>query len=208
MGRSGKVAGPINIKTLGNIEMKAKKLVTGLFVTGALALTGTANAFTSPVGDILILDGITTDGAAPITFVFEKTDPRELALEIKWDFTFEAFSPSWGSELGINVTAPDGSSWTLGTDGNACGPCDFDFGFTDTSGIFSSGGSIDLGGLFYGLGFWEITIFESFDDAGIDGQFLQGVIGINKALVPVPAAVWLFVSGLAGLGALRRRRAA
>ncbi len=188
--------------------MKAKRLVSGLLLTAALALTGTANAFTSPVADILILDGITTDGANPITFIFEKTDPREIALEIKWDFTFEAISPSWGSELGINITAPDGTSVTLGTDGNACAPCDFNFGFTDTPGFFSSGGSLDLGGLFYGLGFWEITIFESFDDAGIDGQFLQGVIAINKAIVPVPAAVWLFVSGLMGLGAIRRRRKA
>jgi len=187
-----------------------KTLFRGLLLTAALALTGTANAFSTGFGEILVLDGLQIDGAQPVTFTFDKTDPREVALELKWDFTYSAGGDSglsWASELGITVVAPDGSSWNLGTDGNWCNPCDFNFGYPDAPGVVGSGGSLDLGGLFYGLGVWEIIIGESFDDAGIDGQFLQGVIGINKAIVPVPAAVWLFVSGLMGLGAMRRRNA-
>lgn len=189
--------------------MDIKKLTTSLLLAGAFALTSQAHAFSTGLGPILILDGIQIDGAQPTTFTFDKVNPSERAVEIKWDFLYEAGGDSgvsWGSELGFQITAPDGTSWSLGTEGESCTGCDFNFGFTNDPGVFASGGVLVLDGQFHGLGFWEITIFESFDDAGFDGQFLQGVIGINKVVVPVPAAFWLFGSGLMGLAAMRRRR--
>ncbi len=113
--------------------------------------------------------------------------------------------------------------------------CDFDFGFDDASGVYTSAGSIDLGGVNYGLepthdspsvpkaqedasgattsmrssepqdvlSTPASTISDSFDDTGVDGQFLQGVFAINK--VPEPTTMWLLGMSLMGFAALRRQ---
>lgn len=168
--------------------------------TALAALTCTLNAFATTV----ILDGIETDGASPVVISWPVASGP--LSSINFNFSFEAFSPSWGSELGIQIVAPDTTTWTLGTDGNACSTCDYNFGFTDTSGSFASNGSIDLGGSSYGAGDWQITLFESFDDAGIDGQFEEGFIEIAAMTASEPGILLLMGMGVIALGFSRRRR--
>lgn len=62
---------------------------------------------------------------------------------------------------------------------------------------------------FTATGIWSLAGFD--DTAGTfewTGDSLNGLYtySASGAVVPVPAAVWLFASGLAGLGLIRRRR--
>ena len=69
---------------------------------------------------------------------------------------------------------------------------------------------------------WDTYSMSVFIDPGQAGQILQfgflnvasnfdpsGVIydNVNFTTVPVPAALWLFMSGIAGLAAMRKRKA-
>lgn len=71
--------------------------------------------------------------------------------------------------------------------------------------------NIDLGdgGLAYYIGLTSDTAFSSATlqfDAAAEGAFLYSVDDITVSAVPVPAAVWLFGSGLIGLVGFSKRR--
>ena len=72
--------------------------------------------------------------------------------------------------------------------------------------------NIDLGdgGLAYYIGLTSDVAFSSATlqfDAAAEGAFLYSIDDITVSAVPVPAAVWLFGSGLIGLIGLARRKA-
>jgi hypothetical protein len=67
-----------------------------------------------------------------------------------------------------------------------------------------------FGSAFY-LGFWagEMESWGPDDDDEVMAWYVEGPAEADISIVPVPAAVWLFGSGLLGLiGAAKRRRAA
>ena len=193
-----------------------KKLSAALLLVAAFAFTGTANA--GSTNDFVVdITGIAVDGAAPTIAVVNNPNGMPV-LSISFDFTYDTNAGdsglSWGSELLVTITAPDGSQFFAGSDGedgdDSCiafmVSCDLNWDFDQGPGVFSVTGDmafIDVNAS-VGSGDWTVEFSDSFDDAGIDAVFTSGTITISQ--VPVPAAVWLLGSALMGLGAIRRRR--
>lgn len=102
------------------------------------------------------------------------------------------FAPVTGDITGSTLTL-DLSSWTMYHGGNSF----------NQGGIITT--TIDLNGNFTAS--WNAV----FIGGAFDGQIASWTITGNAAVspVPVPAAVWLFISGLAGMvipGVVRRRK--
>jgi hypothetical protein len=65
------------------------------------------------------------------------------------------------------------------------------------------------GGLAYYIGLISDTQFSSASiqfDPSAEGAFLYSVDDITTAVVPIPGAIWLFISGLLGFTGLRTKR--
>ncbi|MDB4308248.1 VPLPA-CTERM sorting domain-containing protein [Gammaproteobacteria bacterium] len=84
-------------------------------------------------------------------------------------------------------------------------------GSTGIYGTLAGGGAADLS-VAIGTGDWlnlqHVTFEASGDNSGQSGFTGVEIDNVNVSAVPVPAAVWLFGSALAGLGWLRRKPAA
>lgn len=132
----------------------------------------------------------------------------EVTVEgIGWDVTIDTIGGSWLSEARISFQD------SLGGEHLQLAP-----GIDDTfagSGVYSSGGILDLvsAGLSFTLadGILVLEFFESFDDmAGMVDANWGGTLTISATgVVPVPAGVWLLLSGigvLAGRGFTGRNR--
>lgn len=192
------------------IRNKLIGVVWGLGAVSMLAVAGVANAATvslTPsvtnvaVGDIFSLtvqgsdfvDGVSSGG-----------------VEISWDANL----------VSLVSTLPDIQNSLLSN------------GFLDLGSSVAAADAVAVGGSFAGItgpSFDFVTLqFEALPPAqqgpinlansifgdwqDINGQSLPGVIfegaTINTSAVPVPAAVWLFGSGLLGLVGVARRRSA
>lgn len=91
---------------------------------------------------------------------------------------------NWGEVPSINMGGPSGSGTLVCTGGIDANACEAGESFTlDYSAVVPAGDPSGFGGVAYAL-------------------HLQGTV----AVVPVPAAVWLFGSGLLGLVGIARRR--
>jgi hypothetical protein len=66
------------------------------------------------------------------------------------------------------------------------------FGYASFTADFADGGRIEGGFLLAG---------------DLSGDFTGSVLTAKASVVPVPAAVWLFASGLIGLAGIGRRKA-
>lgn len=175
-----------------------------------ILLTTACAATASVAGPMTVIElgGLEVDGAEPLMIpIFQHTHgPLE---SIKWWIEYEALTPSWGSELVIElVHHPSGFMFSFdGSDSNFSdlGPNDVLFGWSNTSGVFTAHGdfAFPTPPPFDTYGEWWVTIYDEFDDPGPDGRFLPGShIIINK--VPTPGAAVLL--GLAGIAGVRRRR--
>ena len=158
-----------------------------------LALAASANA------QVIDISGMTYTGASSVIGSASASG----VTAIQFDLSVTTFSPSWGSEVNLDISGPggflftaDGSDFdTLGDDG----PDDLTFGWGDSTGTFSFSGTAS--GLSGGSGTYTVSAFDSFDDSGDDGVFNSGS---TITLIPAPGAAALL--GMGGLAATRRRR--
>ena len=194
------------------------KLIAAAALAAALSLASAAQAvtFTLVGGDApsaLPSNFDPTPGApglAPGTLV---TRNAALSLSHKGRVTFSYF----GSEAGYNNEFwMDGErfdnkrasnpSFTLDLD---AGLAPFAFRTASPAGTVANGAS---SGFYKSIAFHQAsptTVFALFNDASTsDKDYDDMVVRMEVAPVPLPAAAWLILAGMAGLGAVARRRAA
>ena len=198
--------------TIGGIKMY-KKFLTIMATLALLGLTSgqaTANTVSFVEGTTLL-----TGGASPITLTLQgdftdvavtagdmiiSWDNTVLALtgamaETNWSFFGEPISPGLSS-LGFTVF------WDGGGANNAAGQQFATFVFDvigfvgDFSDVVTISDNSDLGNNFFG---WS-------NDTTIDIPTDYIDIQVGVSAVPVPAAAWLFASGLLGMVGIARRR--
>ncbi|MEZ6243411.1 MAG: PEP-CTERM sorting domain-containing protein [Phycisphaerales bacterium] len=174
---------------------------TKLTILTLASLAGAATAQTT-----INFNDLAIDAAQPITFTVVQTDPGPL-LGFTWDLSYDAIPISWGSELIIQLSHESGYSIEFdGSDANFAdlGPSDVQFGWGNTDGHFTSTSLVSVqNGPSDTTGTWTVTVFDEFDDDGVDGV-LNGSITINK----VPAPGGLALIGLGSIACLHRRRRA
>lgn len=193
------------------LKINVNKCISQMALASALLLPGILNAaiIELPVLDIQAIGGDAGASVTTTSFSLEATaftiitdaDPIDISDEI---FTLTSTSGSY------DPTADSG------------------YGLGLFSGTFSVGGGL-LSGTFsnlevFGISLGNDTDFDfdailSFDSGSLKGGFttglLDGTITGSKVIaklgtispVPVPAAVWLFGSGLLGLVGIARRKA-
>ena len=108
---------------------------------------------------------------------------------------------AWGEGCGAQVTMEsiNGGAFAI----HSIGYFDGDFG-----GTLAGGGAADLSAPI-GTGDWlnlEFFIVSNYCGFAPCGEYSAGLDDITVSAVPVPAAVWLFGSALAGLGWIRRKQ--
>lgn len=178
----------MSLKTLGSIGV----------LSLATALPASAGVF----NEVINLSGSTSDGVfgdGGNTVVVVNVDDGgtgQTVIGFAWVLSFQAFSPSWGSEARIDISSPLGTTFTF--NGGAVG-------WGNSSGIFVDGGTTTAFDGEFIAGNWTFRFYESWDDAITpDGIYNSAYFII--AAVPAPGAMALL--GLAGVMGLRGRRRA
>ena len=140
--------------------------------------------FISRVGDDFTIDGtafaLITDFAPPTAVDIADVDfllNTTFSSTNGIDYIFAGGSVTSGSYLNTTVT-------TLSISSN--------YGYASFIADFADGGRIEGGFLLSG---------------DLSGDFTGSVLTAKASVVPVPAAVWLFASGLIGLAGIGRRKA-
>jgi len=102
---------------------------------------------------------------------------------------------SWNAEV-FDVTNTSGGSITLSNNPNFVLGMDWGDGyFVDSNSTLTPISSPDT----------YLIVFDGFN--GLEDKISGNTLAVDLAPIPVPAAVWLFGSGLLGLVAVMRRRA-
>lgn len=179
---------------------------------GMVVLCGGSNVFASIVFPALELNpvsvtgnssGLTMTGAAPYTL----SAPSTILVDFTPDLVFSLTSDATGSGT-LSVTGAEtlfASFSNLSIVHSFGGLADWNADLTYTGGTLAgslTSGRVEGGfaGLGTGFGIGADLLGQSFSTSG-------GIAKIG-AVVPVPAAVWLFGSGLLGLAGIARRKAA
>jgi len=187
------------------IRQKLLRGALGWLVAGAALVGGTANAAvitqTLNVGGILSNEELGSAQNEVRFLNFAGAQVRVIGLS--WDVDLYADSPSWLSEISVDLSSPLG--------GLALSP-----GFGDDNpgtGSYSSAGFVDLVGLgadflLDATGNLRFEFFESFNDfaSAWDGQWRSGNITVRVDVVPEPATAAMVLLALGALGANSRRR--
>lgn len=180
-----------------------------------LSFSTTANALLITVGDTLRADydlsGDTNDG--PYRLLGIRIDFCNLDSTGSSDCTLENFTDSFLLSI-------------YGSDDSLLYSDSWDTGFSSFPNYFSQNLSTDApGGAFGNIGYillegltgsFDVTRLQYFGiEEGSPGastllyeSTLTRVSDSDPSVVPIPAALWLFMSGLAGLGIFRRKRVA
>lgn len=173
--------------------MKLQTILTAAVISLS---TGAANAATvwMPTNvdtDFLQFEiaGLSTNGGS--LALFDEADFGGSGLIIGalgGEVSFQANGSNWDASFnGNTITLLDdynfvlGMSWNGGTD------------WYEDSSYLLAGGASDS---------YQIN----FDGSNADLEVMGSTLGVDLQPVPVPAAVWLFGSGLMGLAAMARRR--
>jgi hypothetical protein len=168
-------------------------------ITVAALVAATGSAMAGGVTHTFDISGIQVDGGFGANFPGLTHDfgAAGTVVEVSWDVNYEALGTSWQSEAQMAVDTDDDQS--LDADVNP-----FDFGAADAPGVFSYSGSIAANSI-SSNGLVYLTLYDSFDDAGIDHVYGAGS-SVTVTYIPVPAPAAGAVLGMGGLLVARRRR--
>jgi hypothetical protein len=181
-------------------------LASAVFILASTSVNATVWHPTNEDTDFIQLDfggpgpgsGISTNGGTLALFDDEAGFAGP-ALEIGQKGGQVVFSDngngSWNAEV-FNVTSTSGGSITLSNNANF------------VLGISWDGGATYWGDTGFSLQSSPDTYLIVFDGSDGQGRPISGsTLAVDLAPIPVPAAVWLFGSGLLGLVGVARRRA-
>lgn len=143
---------------------------------------------------------------SPINEVFDlDVGANSWVTGIGWDVALYAYSPSWLSDIGVDLTD------SAELDGIGLIPAVNDP--FPGGGSYASGGIVDLIGL--GLdfhvgadGILHMQFYEGYEDFpnAPDGIWESGKLQIQVSAIPEPSTYALMLLGLAGVAAVARRR--
>ena len=198
--------------------MKLNLILAGAALACGLAATSAAQAatFTLGGGETYALPG--DFGVPPLA------DGRAAGIPVMRNATLGLSGPGrvtftylgseagydnslWTGDLALfdNQTAVPGSSATLDF---GAGALPFDFQTVSLGQRVANGASQD----YFGLAFYQLSdtsVFALFNDsAPSDRDYDDMVVRLDVAPVPLPAAAWMLLSALGGIGLLKRRAAA
>jgi hypothetical protein len=204
------------------LEKKMKKIIIVImFYTLSTSIQAT------PIGFGRIIDGTTFDSSNAFQF-FNNSTSGEKIVSLTWDLTpigafFDSTDTTPGltsSPLSIGTSSPVGHVFPADTILNGLSELTISFSNFDSGEFFNFGvdtdflSAPDTNGL-NGIDFIGAIATASFSDGSqLTGVYeASGAIGFGSQVdittkvstVPVPAAVWLFGSGLIGLFGVRKK---